>query len=145
VSSLSVIHLLAPQDQDALVAHARAEVQPGGIVVLEMPVASPARAARPWSLNSTRSLGRARIEHHVSMNEAASGRWQTHWKFLTFLDDACVREVERTFDWAPLAHERTEALLSAHGLAIVDDFGGYDRSPYVAGESRVRLVVARAN
>jgi SAM-dependent methyltransferase len=143
VASFSLLHLLAPRDQDAVVAYARTQVKPQGKVVLEMPVVSTARVERPWSLQSTRSLGRARVEHHSAMNKAADGQWQTHWKFATFLDEVRVAETTRTFDWAPLTHGRAEELLSQNGLIALEDFAGCDRSPYVPGESRVRLVVAR--
>jgi hypothetical protein len=76
------------------------------------------------------------------MEPGSSGSWQTHWRFLSYLDDEQVHEVNRTFDWLPLSHERTDALLLMHGLAVVGDFSGFDRQPYVRGESRIRLVVA---
>ena len=142
-SCISVLHLLAPVEQEALVAHARAEVAADGRVVLELPVQTSARTPRPWSVDSTRSLGRLRVEHHTSV-ERSSGAWQTHWRFLSYLDDELVHEVKRTFDWLPLSHERTDALLLMHDLAVVDDFAGFDRQPYARGESRVRLIVATA-
>ena len=143
-SCLSVLHLLAPAEQEAVVAYARSEVKAGGNVVLELPVEARARTPRPWSVASTRSLGRLRVEHHSSMEPSSRGRWQTHWRFLSFLDDEQVHEVNRTFDWLPLSHERTDALLLMHDLAVVDDFAGFDRQPYAQGESRIRLVVASA-
>jgi len=34
------------------------------------------------------------------------------------------------------------ALLTACGLELREEFAGYDRAPYVQGQSKVRLVVA---
>lgn len=143
-SCLSVLHLLAPVEQEALVAYARAEVEADGRVVLEFPVETRARSPRSWSVASTRSLGRLRVEHHSAMDPSSGGTWQTHWRFLSYLDDELVHEVNRTFDWLPLSHARTDALLFKHDLAVIDDFAGFDRQPYVQGESGVRLVVASA-
>ena len=143
-SCLSVLHLLAPVEQEALVAHARSEVKEDGRVVLELPVETSARTSRPWSVASTRSLGKLRIEHHSAMERSSSGAWQTHWRFLSYLDEEQVHEVNRTFDWLPLSHARTDALLLLHDLAVVGDFAGFDRQPYARNESCVRLVVARA-
>ena len=78
------------------------------------------------------------------MDPSSGGTWQTHWRFLSYLDDELVHEVNRTFDWLPLSHARTDALLFKHDLAVIDDFAGFDRQPYVQGESGVRLVVASA-
>ena len=142
-SSISVLHLLAAPEQEALVAHATAEVEAHGRVVLELPVETSARVPRAWSVNATRTLGRLRIEHHSAMARSSGGVWQTHWRFVSYLDGEKVHEVDRTFDWLPLSHARTEALLRMHNLAVVGDFAGFDRQPYAPGESRVRLVVAR--
>jgi len=141
-SCFSVLHLLAPAEQEDLVAYAKAEVKPRGKIVLEIPVHSPERLPRPCSLNSTRSLGRLRVQHRSSVEMASGDRWQTHWAFVSYLDNVQVHEIRRTFDWSPLSHERTDALLIMHGLKAVADFAGYDRHPYEPGKSRVRLLVA---
>lgn len=141
-SCLSVLHLLTPSEQEKVVAYAAAEVRRGGKIILGIPTASSARSERAWSMNSSRRLARLRIEHHSSMEKGASDQWKTHWRFVTYLDDVKAHEVSRTFEWAPLSQERTDALLAAHGLTAVADFSGYDGEPYVAGQSSLRLVVA---
>lgn len=144
VCCFSVLHLLTPQEQEGVVAHANAEVKSGGKVVLDIPVVSPARAERPLSASSTRSLGRLCVERQSSTERSSNGRWKTHWRFVSYLDGAQIHEVSRTFDWSPLDHERTTELLAMLGLTVVGDFAGYDRQPYVPGESSTRLVVASA-
>jgi SAM-dependent methyltransferase len=144
VCSLSVLHLLDADAQDALFSYTRSCIRANGRVVLELPVASPLRAERPLSVVATRTLGRVRVEHLSSMSKSAGARWQTHWRFATYLDDLPIDQVDRTFDWEPMSHERTEQLLKRHRLAIDADLSGFDRQPYRRGESRVRLVVARA-
>jgi SAM-dependent methyltransferase len=144
VCSFSVLHLLRTEEQDALCSFARSRVHSNGRVVLELPVTSPLRAERPLSVVGTRTLGRIRVEHLSSMSKGAGGRWLTHWRFATYLDDQPIDQVERTFDWEPLSHERTAQLLQRHRLAVEADLSGFDRQPYRRGESRVRLVVARA-
>jgi SAM-dependent methyltransferase len=144
VCSFAVVHLLAAEEQDALFAFARGSVRASGRVVLELPVTSPLRTERPLSVVATRTLGRVRVEHWSSMSKSAGARWSTYWRFATYLDDVPIDQVERTFDWEPLSHERTEQLLLRHRLAIEADLSGFDRQPYRRGESRVRLVVARA-
>jgi hypothetical protein len=62
-----------------------------------------------------------------------------------FLMPLLVNEVDKAFHWKPLTRERSDRLLERSGLAIDEAFSGYDRADYVPGESRVRLVVARAS
>jgi hypothetical protein len=119
-------------------------LKPGGKAVLEMPVVSAQRAPRPWSLTATRNLGRLRVEHHTAIECAESGSWVTRWRFVSHLEGRIVNEVDKAFHWRPLTHERSEALLADNGLAVVAEYAGYDRAPYVPLESRVRLVVARS-
>jgi len=142
-ASFAVLHLLDDEGQDVLVRYAAAMLRPGGRAVLEMPVVSPQRAPRPWSLTASRNLGRLRVEHHTQMECGDGGRWITRWKFVSYFDDKIVNEVDKIFRWRPLAHERSQALLDAGSLALVEEFAGYDRAAYVPRESRVRLVVAR--
>jgi SAM-dependent methyltransferase len=142
-TSFAVLHLLADAEQDVLVRYVAAMLKPGGSAVLEIPVVSPRRARRPWSVTATRSLGRLRVDHHTQMECSESGDWITRWRFLSLLEGEIVNRVDKLFRWRPLTHERSETLLEQSGLAAVEDFGGYDRCPYVPRESRVRLVVAR--
>jgi SAM-dependent methyltransferase len=138
----AVLHLLAPAEQEEVVAYAKAEVKPGGKIILDIPVHSSERMPRPSSLVSTRSLGRLRVEHRSSMEMTGGERWRTHWSFVSYLDNVQVHEIQRTFDWSPLSDEDIDALLLSHGLKAIAEFAGYDRRPYERGKSRTRLVVA---
>ena len=142
-TSFAVLHLLDDDGQDALARYVAAMLKPSGTAVLEIPVVSPQRAPRPRSVTATRNLGHVRIEHHTEMERLESGQWITRWTFLSRLDGKIVNKVDKAFHWRPLTHERSEALLAASGLDVVEDFAGYDRAAYVPRESRVRLVVAR--
>jgi SAM-dependent methyltransferase len=144
-ASLAVLHLLANEEQDVLARYVAAQLKPSGTAVLEIPVVSSQRSPRPWSVTATRNLGRLRIEHHTQMESTDSGAWITRWRFVSHLGGRIVNKVDKVFHWRPLTHERSEALLDGSGLAVVEEFGGYDRAPYVPRESRVRLVVAREN
>ncbi len=143
-ASFAVLHLLDTESQDVLARYVATLLKPGGKAVLEMPVASPQRAPRPWSLTATRNLGRLRVEHHTAMECTDGGGWVTRWRFLSVVDGKIVNKVDKVFDWRPLTHERSERLLRDSGLAVVEEFAGYDRAPYVPQDSRVRLVVAQA-
>jgi hypothetical protein len=144
-ASFAVLHLLGDEDQEVLAHYVATMLKPGGKAVLEMPVVSRERAPRAWSLTGTRNLGRLRVEHHTQMEPTESGAWITRWRFVSCVDGEIVNKVDKTFNWRPLTHERSEALLKASGLAIVEEFGGYDRAAYVPRESRARLIVARAS
>jgi len=138
----SVLHLLDAGGQDALVGYAASAITGSGRVVLEIPVVSQLREPKPWTLVGTRQLGRLRVDHHSAMERVDGDSWQTHWRFVASLDGERVHAIERTFNWAPLSHDRTAALLTACGLELREEFAGYDRAPYVQGQSKVRLVVA---
>jgi len=143
--AFAVLHLIPEEAQDSLVAYAKSQTRLVGTIVLDMPVRSPARAPRPWSVVASRDLGALRIEHHSAMEPRPGGSWQTHWRFVTLLGDRVVREVRRTFDWRPLNIDRSDALLRTPDLEIAGDFSGYDRAPFKPGESTTRLVVARVS
>jgi SAM-dependent methyltransferase len=143
-ASFAVLHLLPDEEQDIVARYVTAMLRPGGKAVLEIPVVSTQRVPRPWSVTATRNLGRVRIEHHTAMECRKSGAWITRWRFVSRLGGTIVNEVDKVFHWRPLTQERSAALLAGSGLALVEEFAGYDRAPYVPRESRVRLVVARA-
>src|SRR5215471_18689883 len=103
-ASFAVLHLLDDEAQDAVARYVAAMLKPGGKAVLEIPVVSPQRTPRPWSLTATRNLGRLRIEHHTEMECTGSGEWTTRWKFVSCLDKTIVNEVDKTFHWKPLTH-----------------------------------------
>lgn len=128
----------------ALVEYVAAQAAQGSHIVLDIPVETPFRAERPWSLLRARQLGELRVEHHATMRALDGGRWSTEWSFRCVYGKQCVLEVNRAFDWAPLSQARSEALLATHGLQVVSEYASYDRSPYVAGKSKSRLVVGSA-
>ncbi|HET7097679.1 MAG TPA: class I SAM-dependent methyltransferase [Casimicrobiaceae bacterium] len=143
-ASFAVLHLLTDEEQHVLARYVAAQLKPGGVAVLEIPVVSSQRSPRPWSVTATRTFGRVRIEHHTQMECKDTGDWITRWRFVSYLDHRIVNEVDKAFHWRPLTHGRSESVLGNSGLEVVDEFAGYDRVPYVPGDSRVRLVVAQA-
>jgi SAM-dependent methyltransferase len=144
VASISVLHLLSRELQDLTVRFARSCMKSAGAVVLDLPVESPSRIEQPWTLVASRHLGRTRFEHHSAKHPTTNGAWKTLWRFVTFRNGIQIDEVNRSFDWVPLSHDRTEALLSAAGLRIERDCESFASKPYVPGRSSGRLIVARA-
>jgi hypothetical protein len=140
----SVVHLLQPQARTALVAYAAAQVRCGGLVVLEIPVESATRAASPWQCVASRQLGDMLVEQHASLQPASDGWWHTHWKFRMLLGGQPLHEVNRSFHWFPMPVTEATQMLESTGLRATQEFGGYDGTPFVPGQSRVCLVVARA-
>lgn len=140
----SVLHLLSPEKQTALIIYARDRIKEGGRIIFDVPMRSSERVAKSWSVTATRELGDLRVEHHSALEQTTGESWLTHWKFVEVLGGTVVREVTRTFRWQPLTHERSENLLLANGLDLVQDYSGYGRGVYEVGRSRNRLVVARA-
>jgi SAM-dependent methyltransferase len=139
----SVLHLLSDTEQEELVAYAASEAAAGGMIVLEFPVVSPLRLERKLTLRANRELGRTRYSHCSATQAVADGSWRTHWRFSASHDGKIVSEVNQTFEWRPLTHERTAALLQRSGLMVHGDFSGYEGEPYEPHVSRVRLVVVR--
>jgi SAM-dependent methyltransferase len=143
VCCFAVVHLLRPDERSDLLAYAWQHVQPGGKLVFEFPVASPTRVAKPSELVAARKLGESTVEFHSAMEPAERGWWYTHWLFRTTLGGKTMDEVRRTFHWYPMRHDESSDLLARHGIVAVEEYAGYDRSPYVPGESRARLIVAQ--
>jgi SAM-dependent methyltransferase len=143
VCCFGVAHLLQAEHRSDLAAYAWQHVQRRGKLVLEIPVASGTRAAKPWDLVATRKLGDSTAEFHSAMEPAEGGWWHTHWLFRSTLGGKTIDEVRRTFHWYPMTHDESVDLLERHGIVPVDEYAGYDRSPYVPGESRVRLILAQ--
>lgn len=144
VASFAVLHLLNPSERSDFVRYTARQVKPNGVVVLEIPVAATTRARLPSERVGRLQLGEAVVEKYSSMEPASEGWWYTHWKFLIQVEGRTVHEVSRSFHWYPLQPDETTPLLASGGLSVVASYGGSDRAPYVPGESRVRLVVARA-
>jgi len=140
----SVLHLLDAPQQAALVSYAHQMTAPGGRVVLEIPVASPERRLRPLEMAAHRQFGEVRYEHHVAMEELPDGSWHTHWKFRATHLDLPVDEISQTFHWRPLSMTDSDRLLRDGRIGIEAEYAGFDRSPFLRGESRIRLVVGRA-
>ena len=140
----SVMHLLQPEDRVALVSYAAKQVRSGGLVVLEIPVLSASRVASPWQCVASRQLGDMLVEQHASLQPAPDGWWHTHWKFRILLGGQPVHEVHRDFHWFPMPVAEVTRMIASTGLRLTTEFGGYDGTPFVPGESRVRLVVASA-
>ena len=82
-----------------------------------------------------------RYEHHAASEALPDGSWYTHWKFRVLHGDLLLNETSQTFHWRPLSLQDSEQLLRSHQVGIEAEYGGFDRSSFQPGESRVRLVV----
>ena len=140
----SVLHLLEAAERSALVSYARRAAQPGGRLVLEIPVVSEKRLPRPWELAAQRRFGEMRYEHHSAAEPLSDGSWHTHWKFRALHGDVLLEETTQTFHWRPLSANDAGELLRSARVEVEAEYGGFDRSPYQPNESRVRLLVGRA-
>ena len=138
---LAVLHLLEPEPQSALVSYARARARPGGRVVLEIPVVSAARTERPWERVAQRQFGDVRFEHHTAVESSTDGWWFTHWRFLVWQEALLLEDAAQTFRWRPATVQYTDELLSRSGIAVEAEYAGFDKAPFVSGQSRVRVVV----
>jgi len=140
----SVLHLLPEAAQEQLVRYARAMLAGGGLFVLDAPVQTATRTELPWHVVATRRLGRLVVEHHRAMRPEGDGNWTTHWIFKRTLEGGpALPDVERVFHWRPLAPQRLDALLADAGFEVLEEYAGPERTPFVAGDSGTRLVVAR--
>jgi SAM-dependent methyltransferase len=138
----SVLHLLQPKDRVELVRYAAGQLRPDGKLVLHMPVPSTSLTAKPWSMAGVRNFGAITFEQHTAVELGANGQWHTHWKFRVLHDAEVLEEVAQSFQWSPLGIKEFDSLLAAQGLVIDEEFGAFDRSPFVPNQSRVRLIVA---
>ena len=139
----SVLHLLESREQGALVSYAREATRRGGTLVLELPVASPARLPRPWERVAQRQFGETRYEHHAAAEPLPDGSWHTHWKFRALHGDRLLDETTQTFHWRPLSLKDSGDLLCNQEIEVEAEYAGFDRAPFRPNESRVRLVVGR--
>lgn len=138
----AVLHLLPERQQRRLVRLLAESTRRGGKVLLECPMSCGSRSAKPWAPVAQRRFGQTLFERHRAIEAVGDGSWHTHWKFVTHHSGTLLAELTRTFHWRPLAPQDLDAMLAACGLDIVADLGGFDRSPYIAGESPLRLLVA---
>jgi SAM-dependent methyltransferase len=141
----ALLHLLRPPERSALVSYAHRATQPGGLIILEIPVASPQRLPYPWKRVAQRQFGEMRYEHHAAAEALPDGSWHTHWKFRATHRDVLLDETSQTFRWHPLSLEDSDELLRSNRIRIESEYAGFDRSPFRPGESRVRLVAGRAS
>ena len=141
----AVIHLLEPSERSAVVSYAHRATQPGGLMFLEIPVASAQRLPYPWKCVAQRQFGEMRYEHHAATEALPDGSWHTHWKFRALHGDLLLDETSQTFRWHPLSVEDADELLHGNRIRIEAEYAGFDKSPFRPGESRVRLVVGRAS
>jgi hypothetical protein len=139
----SVLHLLAREEQAALVAYAKSQLSSVGRFVLNAPMQSPHRIPREWSVLSSRSFGRLTVEHS-SCTECVTQSWLTHWRFASRLDGQIVNQVDRTFEWQPLSNVDVDALLAVSGFRVEADYAALTGEPYIPGQSTSRVIVARA-
>lgn len=130
----SVLHLLSPEAQHALLSEAARLVKPGGTLWIEAPFASPVREPIPWGRVGTRELGLTRVEHHRAMQPAGEGdreAWVTDWRFEVWQGARLLHEVSRRYRWVPQSIPglaRATRAAGLHGLAVWTDWAG--RTPF---------------
>ncbi len=130
----SVLHLLPPPEQHALLTEAARLLRPGGTLWIEAPFASPVREPIPWGLVAGHDLGLTRVEHHRSIErDLALGpdAWVTHWRFEVWQGGRLLHEISRRYDWVPLQIQglaRATRAAGLHGLTVWADWGA--RTPY---------------
>lgn len=76
------------------------------------------------------------------MRRTPGRRWCTTWEFLTWRGEELLDRRTREFDWKASSKEEIVTLAQRAGLEVREMFGGFDRSAFVDGESRVLLAVA---
>jgi SAM-dependent methyltransferase len=141
--SLAVLHLLDPAAQETMFTYAYSHLRSGGRFFVEVPVESPRREELTRQLKAERAFGATRYEHYYSMRRTAGGRWSTTWEFLAWRDKTLLDRRTREFDWKPSSLAEAAALAHRAGFAIEEAWGGFDRTEFVQGESRVLVLVAR--
>lgn len=130
----SVLHLLPPAEQHALLTEAARLLRPGGSLWIEAPFASPMRQPVPWGCVGTRELGLTRVEHHRCMEPdptAGPEAWATTWRFEVWQGGRLLHEVSRRYAWVPLhtqALARTTRAAGLHGLTVWADWSA--RTPF---------------
>jgi SAM-dependent methyltransferase len=137
-------HLLDAAERADLFQYARVHLRPGGCFLLDTPVDSPQRAEIPYQLKAQRQFGGTRYEHHYAIQRCAGGRWRTVWEFLTWRGEALLERCRREFEWTLGSLDEVAALARAAGLTLEETFADFDRSPFVAGASRLLVAVMRA-
>jgi hypothetical protein len=90
------------------------------------------------------TYGDTRYRHFYSMCRKAGGRWSTVWEFLATRGEQVLDRRTRDFDWRPSSLTEVCELATGAGLVVTQTFAGFDGAPFVAGESRVLVVVAEA-
>jgi len=130
----SVLHLLPPAEQHALLTEAARLLRPGAPLWIEAPFASPLREPIPWGCVGTRALGLGRVEHHRCMEpdrDSGPEAWATAWRFEVWQGGRLLHEVARRYRWMPL---HTQALARAtraaglNGLTVWADWAA--RTPF---------------
>lgn len=111
----SVLHLLAPGAQAALLAEAWRLLRPGGALWLELPLASEARQPLPWSVVREAALGGLHLRLHRWMDRGPGDAWFTDWRFELLDGGRTVHAVERHWDWVPGQPAALREQLEAQG------------------------------
>ncbi|HYS14314.1 MAG TPA: class I SAM-dependent methyltransferase [Burkholderiaceae bacterium] len=139
--SLAVLHLLDAPARAKMFQYAAAHLRDGGRCVVEVPVESPLREELAHQLKAERTIGATRFQHYYSMRRTPGGRWCTTWEFLAWRHQESLDRRTREFDWKPSSLDELTTLATQAGLRVDETFGGFDRSAYVEGQSRILLAV----
>jgi len=141
-SAFSLLHLLAPAEQQALLAWAWRQLAPGGRLLLELPVRSAQRQAGDWQLYTERTLGASRLHMETRLQGSDAAGWCTHWRFAQCLGEQLLDQAERSWHWRTFAPDAAPwADLPGHEFErdAADEAG----APYEPGVSTRRFVRLR--
>ena len=141
--SVAVLHLLDERVQQLLFDCVHAHLASDGAFIIDVPVETPLRAEIPRQLKAERVFGATRYQHYYSMHRTAGGRWNTRWEFLTWRGNELLDHHTRVFDWKATSLGDVRTLAKQAGLDVTEAFSGFDAAPYVEGESRVLVAIAR--
>lgn len=138
-----VLHLIAPSEQSALFSFAAEHLVDGGIFILAAPVNARARAERQRSLEGERTFGEMTFQHFSALAKTGDRAWRTTWEFVTKRAETVLDHVVQEFFWQTKSADEIRHDATATGLTIerlTSDVGG---APFIEGDSRAVVMVAR--
>ena len=139
----AVFHLINARERHTLVEHAAQHLAGGGCLLLDVAVDGSERSDQPRALTAERRFGDTLLRKYVTMRRMGTGRWLTTWELVTLRGEAVIETCTRVFDWQPMAPTEAEAMLVQHGLVIEQRYADDSGAPFVLGQSRSLLLVAR--
>lgn len=139
----AVFHLINARERHTLIEHAAQHLASGGCLLLDLAVDGSERSEQPRTLAAERRFGDTLLRKYVTMRRMGTGRWLTTWELQTLRGEDVIETCTRVFDWQPMAPTDAEAMLVQHGLSIEQRYADESAGPFVLGQSRALLLIAR--